>query len=58
MNLNEFMTNLNEHIEDYYQLFEMDFKFTKGRILFQDFENRLFVEKTNQFLNENTCLFE
>ena len=32
----------------------MDFKFTKGRILFQDFENRLFVEKKQiNFLNEN-----
>ena len=51
---NEFIINLNEHIEDYYQLFEMDFKFTKGRILFQDFENRLFVEKKQiNFLNEN-----
>jgi hypothetical protein len=32
----------------------MDFKFTKGRIHFQDFENRLTIEKKQiNYLNEN-----
>ena len=49
-----FIVNINYVPEKYYQLFEMDFKFENARINFQDFEQRVFVEKktTNQ-LKEN-----
>tara|TARA_B100001057_G_scaffold296061_1_gene296182 strand:+ start:1864 stop:2868 length:1005 start_codon:yes stop_codon:yes gene_type:complete len=51
---NKFVVNIHENPEDNYQLFEMDFKFTKGRIYFQDFENRLTIEKKKvNYLNEN-----
>ena len=51
---NSFVVNIHENPEKNYQLFEMDFKFTKGRIHFQDFENRLTIEKKQiNYLNEN-----
>lgn len=51
---NNFVVNIYENPEENYQLFEMDFKFTKGRIHFQDFENRLTIEKKQiNYLNEN-----
>tara|TARA_B100001057_G_scaffold296302_1_gene296467 strand:- start:25977 stop:26981 length:1005 start_codon:yes stop_codon:yes gene_type:complete len=51
---NKFVVNIHENPEEHYQLFEMDFKFTKGRIHFQDFENRLTIEKKQiNYLNEN-----
>ena len=51
---NNFVVNIHENPEENYQLFEMDFKFTKGRIHFQDFENRLTIEKKQiNYLNEN-----
>ncbi len=51
---NNFVVNIHENPEENYQLFEMDFKFTKGRIHFQDFENRLTIEKKQiNHLNEN-----
>jgi len=50
----EFIVTINYVPEQFYQLFEMDFKFEKGRIHFQDFEQRLSIEKkTINTMNEN-----
>jgi predicted dehydrogenase len=49
-----FIVTINHVPEQFYQLFEMDLKFEKARIHFQDFEQRLNIEKkTINKLNEN-----
>jgi len=49
-----FIVTINHVPEQFYQLFEMDLKFEKARIHFQDFEQRVNIEKkTINNLNEN-----
>ena len=50
----KFILNINHNPEKYYQLFEMDFKFEKGRISFKDFERKVSIkEKKVNSMNEN-----
>ncbi len=50
----EFILNINNNPEKYYQLFEMDFKFEKGRVYFHDFENKVRIEmKKLNYMQEN-----
>ena len=49
-----FIVNIHHNPEKFYQIFEMDFKFEKGRVLFKDFENKVSIEeKKINYLHEN-----
>lgn len=41
----QFVVNIHENPEKYYQLFDMDFRFSNGRICFQNFEQKLSIQK-------------
>lgn len=50
----QFVVNIHENPEKYYQLFDMDFRFSEGRIYFQNFEKKLSIQKKEiNVLQEN-----
>ena len=50
----QFVVNIHENPEKYYQLFDMDFRFSEGRIYFQNFEQKLSIQKKEiNVLQEN-----
>jgi len=50
----QFVVNIHHNPEKFYQIFEMDFKFERGRVLFKDFENKVSIEeKKINYLHEN-----
>ena len=50
----QFAVNIHENPEKYYQLFDMDFRFSEGRIYFQNFEQKLSIQKKEiNVLQEN-----
>ena len=50
----QFVVNIHENPEKYYQLFDMDFRFSRGRIYFQNFEQKLTIQKKEiNVLQEN-----